>query len=168
MALSSKPQAFQACSLVWRESRSARWPLFCCCRQIACRNRSGSDSTCCITQEYQPSPSIRIIHWHKLRAYSEAVDVNGAWTITSSHLLETGQLLRKYGLLLLTILLGARLIETLLMHLAVELGMMHSFIGLLALIMVILLKLIVFACVFVDRKSVGLGNRVTVRIDIGG
>ncbi|AEC21197.1 hypothetical protein PT7_2657 [Pusillimonas sp. T7-7] len=83
--------------------------------------------------------------------------MNGAWTITSSHLLETGQLLRKYGLLLLTILLGARLIETLLMHLAVELGMMHRFIGLIAVIMVILLQLIVFAGIFVvlrDRPAV--------------
>src|SRR3546814_17640088 len=43
------------------------------------------------------------------------------------------------------------------MHWAVELGMMHRFIGLIAVIMVILLQLIVFAGVFVvlrDRPAV--------------
>lgn len=53
--------------------------------------------------------------------------------------------------------MSARLIETLLMHLAVELGMMHRFIGLIAVIMVILLQLIVFAGIFIvlrDRPAV--------------
>nr|WP_257215235.1 hypothetical protein [Pollutimonas harenae] len=66
-------------------------------------------------------------------------------------------MLRKYGVLLLTILLGARLAETLFMHLAVELGMVHRFVGLIAVIMIILLQLIVFAGIFVvlrDRPAV--------------
>lgn len=85
--------------------------------------------------------------------------MGAAWTITSSHLAHTGRLLRQYGLVLLTILLGARLLETLLMQLAVELGMIHRFIGLIAVIMVILLQLIVFVGVFVVLRDQPAGLR---------
>ncbi|MGB6103111.1 MAG: hypothetical protein WBF88_04600 [Pusillimonas sp.] len=79
--------------------------------------------------------------------------MNDAWTITSSHLVQTGQLLRKYGLLLVTILLGAKLLESILMRLAVELGMLHRFVGLVAVIMIILLQLIVFVGMFVILRD---------------
>src|SRR5690606_37083975 len=74
-------------------------------------------------------------------------------TLVATHLLETWQLLRKYGLLLLTLLLGARLAETLLMQLAVQLGLMHRFAGLVAVVLVILLQLIVFAGIFVILRD---------------
>ena len=76
-----------------------------------------------------------------------------AWTTIRSHCCETGYLLRKYGALLLVMLLGARLAETLLMHLAVQLGMMHRFAGLIAVVMIILLQLVVFAGVFVVLRD---------------
>lgn len=79
--------------------------------------------------------------------------MSGGWTITRSHFVLTGQLMRKYGLLLATILLGAELLETLLMRLAVELGMIHRFAGLVAVIMIILLQLIVFVAMFVVLRD---------------
>ena len=87
--------------------------------------------------------------------------MNDARTIVSSHIHQTGQLLCKYGLVLATILLGARLLETLLMRLAVELGMIHRFAGLIAVIMIILLQLVVFVGMFVvlRDKPTGLQQR---------
>lgn len=83
----------------------------------------------------------------------EVIDVIGAWTTMSSHLLLTGKLLRRHGLVLITILLGSKLLETLLMRLAVELGMIHRFVGLIAVIMIILLQLIVFVAMFVVLRD---------------
>jgi len=79
--------------------------------------------------------------------------VNGARTIIGSHLALTCQLLRRHGLMLVTILLGAKLFEALLMRLAIELGMIHRFAGLVAVIMVILLQLIVFVGMFIVLRD---------------
>src|SRR5690606_25656946 len=96
-----------------------------------------------------PASYFRIDRIRVHARFPEVIDLNGAWATTRSHLVQTGQLLCKYGLLLATILLGARLLETLLMRLAVELGILHRFAGLVAVIMVILLQLIVFVAMFV-------------------
>jgi membrane protein implicated in regulation of membrane protease activity len=92
--------------------------------------------------------------------FPEVVDVNGAWTITGSHLALTGQLLRRHGLMLVTILLGAKLLEALLMRLAVELGMIHRFAGLVAVIMVILLQLVVFVGMFIVLRDGASASRL--------
>lgn len=76
-----------------------------------------------------------------------------ARTIVSSHVHQTGQLVCKYGLVLAAVLLGSRLLEFLLMRLAVELGMIHRFVGLIAVIMVILLQLVVFVAMFVILRD---------------
>lgn len=79
--------------------------------------------------------------------------MNATGAIVGLHLRQTGRLLCKYGLMLATVLLGARLMETLLMRLAVELGMMHRFAGLVAVIMIILLQLVVFVAMFVILRD---------------
>lgn len=84
---------------------------------------------------------------------SEAIQLTNARTIVGAHLRETGQLLCKYGLVLATILLGSKLLETLLMRLAVELGLIHRFVGLIAVIMIILLQLVVFVGMFVVLRD---------------
>ena len=73
--------------------------------------------------------------------------------VVGLHVRQTGRLLCQYGLVLVTLLLGARLLETLLMHLAVELGMVHRFAGLVAVIAIILLQLVVFVAIFLILRD---------------
>ncbi|MCB5362719.1 hypothetical protein H0484_02980 [Pusillimonas sp. CC-YST705] len=74
-------------------------------------------------------------------------------TVVGAHLKQTARLIVKHGPVLLTVLLGAKLLEDLLMNLAVELGMIQRFAGLVAVIMLILLQLIVFVGMFVILRG---------------
>lgn len=79
--------------------------------------------------------------------------MSGALAIAGSHLALTARMLRTHGAMLLAILLGAKLLESLLMRVAIELGLIHRFMGLVAVIMIILLQLLVFVGMFVVLRN---------------
>ncbi|WP_353194880.1 hypothetical protein [Pusillimonas noertemannii] len=79
--------------------------------------------------------------------------MKGTWSVAGAHLHQTGLLLRKYGLMLAAVLFAAKLLEAALMRIAIELGMIHRFLGLVAVIMIILLQLVVFVGMFVILRD---------------